>query len=166
MLVTVAQTKHHHHYPKHRNYRSQFSFISVPPRMQRDHSPRPIVCTLCKNRQKSFLFKELDDELYKLTSERLTFQRNSYFCLICIQKLNRKFRRVKREPTMCSDPSDEEVSSSSESEAIILNEMQSRQNGQNGRWSRVAWDQWAPLRPPHPPPSLQPGPIQLYGLMQ
>lgn len=60
-------------------------------------SPRPIVCTYCKNKQKSFLFKELTDEEYDVMVERLDeLDRAAYFCMICIQKIRRKIARIKK----------------------------------------------------------------------
>lgn len=59
-------------------------------------SPRPIVCTYCKNRQKSYLFKELTDEEYDEWPRHFEFDRNSYFCMLCIQKIRRKIERLKK----------------------------------------------------------------------
>lgn len=90
--------------------------------MPRDRSPRPIVCKLCLNREKSCLFKQLEGELYEMTRERLTFARSNYFCMPCINKLKKKLERrktIEKNESLSDYTDDSDISSSSESEAIL-----------------------------------------------
>lgn len=59
-------------------------------------SPRPIICTLCKNDQQSFLFKVLEDDEYDVISERYDVDRTAYFCMLCIKRIRRKIERRRK----------------------------------------------------------------------
>lgn len=52
-----------------------------------------IVCSYCQNRSKSNKFDVLDDALYALFREHKVYERNAYFCSVCIERGRHKLER-------------------------------------------------------------------------
>lgn len=111
-------------------------------------SPRPIVCTYCKNKQKSFLFKELTDEEYDVMAERLDeFDRAAYFCMICIQKIRRKIERIKKREALLREAANPHGSEDEESYSSC-EEIRQRLNAHRNQVEQQNSGQQQPEQPP------------------